>query len=85
MFFELAEVLFVVQFTSWTNEDYSDAVHYRSLQFMPASRRVSTLAWRWVSARRGCKHPFRRVFLRLVFVNDASDRVLSREVSGVRH
>ena len=80
MFFELAEVLYVVQFTSWTNEDYSETL--QALQLAVYARRVaSSLAMPLAKTevlqsecQTGREHPFRRVFLRLVFVNDASVR-----------
>ena len=73
MFFELAEVLYVVQFTCSTNADYSDAVHTCSLQYA-ASPRVAQHAWQWSDGcQTGAQTP-RRVFLRLVFANDASIR-----------
>ena len=62
------------QITRSINVDYSDAVQALQLQFMPATS--STLAMRVPET--GAQHPFRRVFLRLLFVNDASVRLFSR-------
>ena len=45
-----------------------------SLQFMTAARRVSTLGMEVGESTGGAQHSFRRVFLRLAFVNDASVR-----------
>ena len=76
MFFELAEVLYVVQFTCSTNDDHSDAVQALQLAvYDRCARRASTLGIGVGESATGAQHSFRRVFLRLVFVNDAYVRL----------
>ncbi len=61
MFFKLAEVLYVVQFTCSTDNDYSDAVQSAACSYMPAASREHPGMERVVSARRGRKQLQTRV------------------------
>ena len=69
-------MLYVVQFTLATNDDYSDAVQALQLAVYDRLRASREHPWHVVGeSATGAQHSFRRVFLRLVFVNDAYVRL----------